>query len=141
MSFVYVAESGDGYCKIGMSETPEARVKSIESVTGLSITRLHFERCEDKKLSEKTCHDKLANFRLFGEWFNIDFADAVSVLMDSTCESSKDKSGKQKPKQRGLAFTDDDWQMIAEAAKKQGYTTIASYVREVLIKKAKKDKR
>ena len=50
MSYIYIAESGDGYVKIGASKYPEDRIKQIESLTGVSITR--WERA--KKAAEKS---------------------------------------------------------------------------------------
>lgn len=87
MSYVYVAESGCGMCKIGKSKDPELRVKSIKNETGLEITNFKFFKCNgDSILTEKSCHS-IAGLRyknIFKEWFRIPF--------DKACELVKSES-------------------------------------------------
>ena len=89
MGYVYVAESGDGFCKIGKSNNPEARMSTIECSTGLKITRwAAFECVSDAVKTERFVHRKFPSNSVFGEWFEVCFDDAVSVCY----EASKDES-------------------------------------------------
>ena len=42
-------------------------------------------------------------------------------------------------KQRGFTADDEEWDLITKASKKAGYTTVTSYMREHVLKQAKKD--
>ena len=42
-------------------------------------------------------------------------------------------------KQRGFTADDDEWDLITRASKNAGYTTVTSYMREHMLKQARKD--
>ena len=79
MSYIYVAESGAGYVKIGKSDSPRQRQLSIQKEMGLVITRFKsFECVSDALKSEFLIHQKLADKNSFREWFNVSFEDACA---------------------------------------------------------------
>jgi len=80
MSYIYVAESGDGYIKIGKTNSPAERKATIQSGMGISITKFRAFECEgDSLVSEKEAHRLLSSLSLFGEWFACKFDDAVNI--------------------------------------------------------------
>lgn len=93
-SYIYVMESGVGYCKIGKSDNPEFRVKVIEGEMGISITRMQkFECAGDPLKTESEAHSTLAQSSLFREWFYIDFEDACEVArIESKSNHTKSKT-------------------------------------------------
>ncbi|CAL9962619.1 hypothetical protein VPH219E481_0071 [Vibrio phage 219E48-1] len=93
MSCVYVAESGCGYVKIGMSQEPLLRHQAIARSTGLNITRFEYkEMLGDAFMAEQEIHKKLASNRLFGEWFAIDFDEALGAVVKQSSIELKRKS-------------------------------------------------
>lgn len=99
MDHIYIAESGDGFVKVGKSDDPQNRMRQIELSTGLKITKWKSFECKGNGfVYEKIAHEKLFDKSLFGEWFTCDFESACKV-----CEEvSNDKSIKNKRK--SMAF-------------------------------------
>lgn len=140
--YIYVMESGDGYCKIGRTIHPETRKGNIESSTGLLITNEFYIKvngCDEQ--AEKAAHDHFRLNNVFLEWFNVDFNDTCSELSQLLgCKFKKKQPSISKvKKQRGVTFDDIEWDAIKQAASNTGYTTVTSYLREVVMKQVKKD--
>lgn len=76
MSFIYVAESGKGFCKVGKTNNPDLRLRSIENEMGIKITNFKYFHCGFGALfAERAFHETLKDFNIFGEWFSLDFND------------------------------------------------------------------
>jgi len=82
-SQVYIMENELGLVKIGYSNNPEKRKKTIKNNSGLKITRQYnSEPCSNYKIIEKALHKKFKEFRKEGEWFNIKFENAAITLRE-----------------------------------------------------------
>lgn len=72
----------DGKTKIGCTKNPEQRMAELKRFVGVFETDhncLVVQTAEHKRV-EKDCHKKLASKRISGEWFNVAFDEAVSVI-------------------------------------------------------------
>lgn len=88
---VYVIEFDDSSVKIGMSTTPEQRIKSIVGGNQskklrdwISPTIDNFQKLEHK------AHNHFSIFRLGGEFFSVSFDDAVNWLAGEIAKSKID---------------------------------------------------
>lgn len=91
-SYIYVMESGDGFCKVGKSDNPELRLKTIESDMGISIKRLEKFRCNGNALAtERKVHKELKSQSMFGEWFYVDFNFACEISKAEASVSHKER--------------------------------------------------
>lgn len=123
MSYIYIAESGCGYCKVGKSIDPVKRMQTVKSETGLTVTRFEYFKCEGDSLSsESHCHKLLSDNSVFGEWFNIDFDKACELAVISSginfknnrvdcgtkinlsCPEQLSKDLKEKARSKGMKF-------------------------------------
>jgi hypothetical protein len=82
---VYVAQAGD-YVKIGVTNSPDERIKAIQTACPLEVKLLwtnqwdecNDHRCCDPIVIERELHRSLRDFRVRGEWFEVDI-DQVMV--------------------------------------------------------------
>ena len=82
--FVYIfnAQGTDRY-KIGISLTPQLRLKGIQTGCAFKVYPVHYARCLDMHLVEKTLHERFAKYRVIGEWFSLDkrhVIDGIEIL-------------------------------------------------------------
>ena len=76
---VYAVKHPSGAVKIGRSINPDKRIRSIETQGGFSAERTWISQpVSDADLVERTIHELLSDKRGIGEWFDVDFDDAVS---------------------------------------------------------------
>lgn len=78
----------DGKTKIGCTINPEQRMAELKRFVGVFETDhncLVVQTAEHKKV-EKDCHKKLASKCISGEWFNVTFDEAVSVIFESASQ-------------------------------------------------------
>ncbi len=96
MSYIYVLESGENYCKVGKTINPELRVDQIKCTTGLDITRVKFFECKGEPfVSERMAQKELEPLSCFLEWFRCPFELACDVVeKHSKIEYKSDKKGK-----------------------------------------------
>ena len=93
---VYVIEAPHG-CKIGKSANPTRRMRGIETQGGFSATRA-WVTLPTKSAGglERLAHTSLAEFRETGEWFAVDFDQAVnSVIHASEAAADVGEYGKR----------------------------------------------
>lgn len=82
MTYIYVIGPKEGFQKIGYSETPEKRLKSLQ--TGHpELLYIHHTIEVNKlkaKLIEKLIHRNINHKRTKGEWFNLTIDEAKSEI-------------------------------------------------------------
>ncbi len=81
---VYVIERTDGLVKIGRSINPNQRIKSLERQGGFRSSRawISIPGTFDAK-AEIRAHHVLDGHRAIGEWFDVDFDQAVVAVVDN----------------------------------------------------------
>jgi hypothetical protein len=97
IGFLYVIGDGDRV-KIGKSKTPEKRVKSIISISGIKNPKIFISNeCSSHSKKELECHKRYSKAAIKGEWFFVCFDDAVSTVIEiSDCENLTEKKEQQK---------------------------------------------
>lgn len=79
--YLYVLEFTNGTVKIGITKEKERRMKAISSASGMDITRSYFTgKIDNVQNLEKELHRHFEEKRLNGEFFNIDFDEAVAEV-------------------------------------------------------------
>ena len=58
-------------CKIGISSNPDRRLQVVQVGYPWDLTLAHSVKVINACLTEKKLHDKFADFRLRGEWFDL----------------------------------------------------------------------
>ena len=122
MSFIYVAETGKGYCKIGKSDDPRVRVRNISYLTGLKFTKLKFFECEhDAYYAESLCHEELRQYNSFLEFFNVDFDDAC-LIAERNANAKKEEvvTSGNKRIPYSLRLNPDVYEVIKREADRRG---------------------
>jgi len=93
--YVYIA-GAEGKLKIGKSRNPKKRIRGIENAAGLNFDLTFIsDKIENYSQIEKEMHIAFKDERIKGEWFSIDFNDAVKKLKELTfkdIDQSKVKS-------------------------------------------------
>jgi hypothetical protein len=79
---VYVIERPDGLVKIGKSGNPSKRINALENQGGFRSKRawMSLPGTLDPK-TELRAHHSLSHNRTVGEWFSVDFDNAVSAVL------------------------------------------------------------
>lgn len=78
--YIYVLQSGQHY-KIGKAQNVDNRVAQISPKTPLPVSLIHSIESDDMTWVERWLHQRFANYRANGEWFNLPAA-ALSWLLD-----------------------------------------------------------
>tara|TARA_R110002074_G_scaffold105666_1_gene228234 strand:+ start:228 stop:641 length:414 start_codon:yes stop_codon:yes gene_type:complete len=136
---IYIFESGNGYCKIGCSEDPESRKRSIEYATGLACTRfISFRHLSEMLPTEKEIHKELSVNSVFGEWFSIDFESAEIVV--SKCCKMKIEKKNSAPKVMPVVQPTEKQRKWLDEEKKRTGNSEASIVRGLIQEKIENEK-
>jgi len=69
--FVYLLACNEGYCKIGRSANPTARLERIKTLPPFDIRLVHVIDAGDMCGAEEALHDRFARKRRRGEWFKL----------------------------------------------------------------------
>lgn len=80
---VYVLGFNNNSVKIGVSKNVAARIRAITTNSGLSVLNSYQTQPFEKDVAltiEKACHDNFSTRRIKGEFFNIAFVEACTVL-------------------------------------------------------------
>lgn len=81
MKHIYIFNAENGECKIGVSKNVEVRKRTIELQGGKKITNVFYTpQCSNGFEIEALLHKYYKDKRMFGEWFDIDFNEAVCTL-------------------------------------------------------------
>ena len=92
MSHTYVLLGRDGLCKIGRSNNPEARCKTINAL-GLPC-ELVYKVADDRALAvERRAHTLMKARRVIGEWFDVTPDVALAAILQAT--SDLDQHGEE----------------------------------------------
>lgn len=76
--------------KIGMSKTPQSRLKGIQTSSGFPLELIYeSEIIKNAKEAEALIHLSLKEFRTHGEWFNISEEQAITAVEKVTAEAEK----------------------------------------------------
>lgn len=77
LSYIYAIGSDNGNIKIGFSNNPHQRLRSLQTGHNepLQIHYIHEVSEENVKVFEKIIHKQLAHKRVHGEWFDITPSD------------------------------------------------------------------
>ena len=80
--FVYVAVQGErpGYCKVGQTETPVVREKTLPGSSMVEIRIVESVRVNDMDAVEHAFHKILPQTNRVGEWFNIETERVLPML-------------------------------------------------------------
>ena len=79
--YVYVIENENHKVKIGRSITPEKRIRHIEKISGYKVINTYVTPCLHQYIQLETfLHGHFDTNRSIGEWFNINYYDAVSYV-------------------------------------------------------------
>lgn len=73
-------------CKVGISDNPYDRVSTlaIGSPVPLRLAEIYaFDTRQEAMAMERLFHQSYAEWRLHGEWFNVDFEDANFWLFEN----------------------------------------------------------
>ena len=140
MNNIYVAESGDGYCKIGKSDNPENRMRQIELSSGLRITRWKEFSCNSDSLkTERLAQKEASQHHVFGEWFAISFEEAVEICRNASLTSNiNENNDKQKVIPQWIP-TINQRKHLAYKAAEEG-TTITGYIKQLVNADMRKNK-
>ena len=87
--YVYFINDGHGHMKIGISNNPEKRLRSIQTGNPykLSIDRVEkYSTYEDAFRRETELHNKFKDYNLHGEWFDTVLVDLFSKFSSPTYE-------------------------------------------------------
>lgn len=75
---VYIAEFEDGTVKIGVSKNPEARINTLSNQKGCHVKRYAISEMTTNAFQvEHKLHEQFKLSRIKGEYFNLDYLDAV----------------------------------------------------------------
>lgn len=77
--FVYLASTGEGHYKIGMSTNPQKRIAKLGKQSPFYITLLHVIPVDDMARAENHLHRLFADRRGRGEWFTLSDGDAIYI--------------------------------------------------------------
>lgn len=80
---IYIARSDTGHYKIGISKTPQERIRHFDTIMPVSVELIHRIPSDDCKGGEALIHQSLARFRFKGEWFDLP-EKVVTVLCGVT---------------------------------------------------------
>ena len=73
-----IGRSPEGPVKIGISINPRKRVKDLESAGGAKIKLIWLSPlCSNFLAIETDLHERLQDFRMHGEWFDVPFQPLV----------------------------------------------------------------
>ncbi|HYF34538.1 MAG TPA: GIY-YIG nuclease family protein, partial [Prosthecobacter sp.] len=88
-AYVYIIapEQAETPCKVGISDKPWARLSALQigSPVKLRVVEIYeFDSRDDAFRMEKEFHQSYAEWRLHGEWFDINADDANYFLFENT---------------------------------------------------------
>lgn len=90
LKHIYVLLSKNKNVKIGVSKNIIKRISAIEGASGYKIVDYFItEKCSNSYEIEHMAHQYFRDNRLFGEWFKVDFNNAVSVVKELYAKHSK----------------------------------------------------
>lgn len=83
--YVYIMRAGGRY-KIGVSRDVESRLRSIATASPFPVSLVYAEQSPDPYGLERDIHQRLADHRVHGEWFELDtltLSDVLAMMGDA----------------------------------------------------------
>lgn len=95
---LYVMGSTIGLTKIGISDDPSARLRTIQGASGIRLSLVHSsDKTQDARAIEAAAHKLLAEKRRTGEWFDVSPEDAVEALAEASRIVEERRRNKRRP--------------------------------------------
>lgn len=86
---VYVAMATDGLVKVGVSKNYNKRERELSrTMHGKIMQNFTTEKCLNAFEVEKEVHNRLCEYRYFGEWYDVDFEYVVNLVKDVFAETA-----------------------------------------------------
>lgn len=82
---IYVAETAQGFHKIGISKHPEKRIQQLDIPGVLDLMLLHTIPAMFARKTERIIHDSLQEYRVSPEWFQLP-EDVIETLCEAEGE-------------------------------------------------------
>ena len=79
---IYIAETAEGFHKIGISKQPEKRIQQLTVPGVLDLMLLHTIPTMFARKTERLVHDSLQEYRISPEWFRL-----PDDVIDALCEA------------------------------------------------------
>ena len=71
--WVYLVKAEDiNQYKIGQSKAPNIRLKALQKQSPIKLTLIHLIQCADVGKAEANLHKRFADYKVSGEWFELD---------------------------------------------------------------------
>lgn len=97
MKSIYVVENQYGFVKIGVSSNAKARIKVLSKQGGFEVSNLYSTQpCSNGYKIENRIHKFLKARRINGEWFEINFEEAIKIVLDIFNSLAKFEERKQR---------------------------------------------
>lgn len=78
---LYIIERESKYIKIGISKNPQKRLNTLKNTGGFECTNKYITKPLDNARDlEQKYHKILEEYRMNGEWFDINFNSAITLL-------------------------------------------------------------
>ena len=78
-----VAWSEEGPVKIGITDSEKSRLRTLQTGCPYKLSVMYSEACSSREQSQKLeawCHERLAAYRLEGEWFDLTVEQATETM-------------------------------------------------------------
>lgn len=100
---IYILLADDNSVKIGVSNNVKYRMNVLENQTGKTILKYYYTpQCSNSFEIESKMHKIFNNKKIYGEWFDIDYSEAVKELKDIFKNTQKYKYGSRLAYLKGL---------------------------------------
>jgi len=97
---VYVIASEGGMCKIGKANDPQKRVRELSTGSPYRLTVAHTFPLESQFRCfevERAAHERLAEKRMSGEWFNVTADEAADAVRAEIAKLDQSNSVDRRP--------------------------------------------
>ena len=127
---IYVIERPDGLVKIGRSINRPQRIRSRETQGGFTTERVWISFPGSfEAITENRAHKAMKPNRQIGEWFDVDFDDAVTAVLNTdsnTDSSSKDMTSDLRWFERAKILLNNKGISVKDLASVLGVTASAA---------------
>ncbi len=85
MDKIYLIKSlNEGVYKIGVSKSPNKRLKQIQTGNPAPVEILYLYETENAYKIEKALHNRYSHFNTHGEWFELSIKEEMSFIDNCT---------------------------------------------------------
>lgn len=79
--YIYLIGGDTGYLKIGLSVNPAQRVQQLQYSSPVELRVLATVYVGNMWEAEKLLHEKYAGKRMWGEWFDVGYTEAIEAML------------------------------------------------------------